>query len=189
LDDDLLHASMKSCGYCGRENDDRAVFCQECGTPFPDNPAGLTAAPRRFTGVPRIPSAVAGGVGVVSICTGLVLATRKIFPPIYLFGLFLVPWLFVLAVVASALALYAATFCCRTQWHRVLFTFAVIAGLALEWWVLGELLVGESGAADRGSPAVVYSGSASLIIVGILTLARIARRKRLDQPPGVQSGQ
>jgi len=186
LGGDDLHASMKSCGYCGREDDEKAVFCLECGTPFPDNSANLAAASRRFTGARRMPSAVAGGVGVVSICTGLVLATRRIYPPIYLFGLFLVPWLFVLAVVASALALYAATFCCRIQWHRVIFTFAVIAGLALEWWLLGELVLGESGAAGRGSPAVVYSGSAFLIVVGALTLARIARRKHLDQPPGAQ---
>jgi len=26
---------MKTCSYCGRENDDAAVQCRECGTPFP----------------------------------------------------------------------------------------------------------------------------------------------------------
>jgi hypothetical protein len=25
---------MKPCGYCGRENDDTAMRCMECGTPF-----------------------------------------------------------------------------------------------------------------------------------------------------------
>ena len=27
---------MKRCKYCGRENDDEAVHCCECGTPFPE---------------------------------------------------------------------------------------------------------------------------------------------------------
>ncbi len=29
---------MKHCGYCGRENGDDAVYCQECGTEFVREP-------------------------------------------------------------------------------------------------------------------------------------------------------
>ena len=33
---------MKNCSYCGRENDDAAVGCSECGTEFNSLPAPET---------------------------------------------------------------------------------------------------------------------------------------------------
>ena len=36
---------MKICKYCGRENDDEAVHCSECGTQEFKTPAGKTAPP------------------------------------------------------------------------------------------------------------------------------------------------
>src|SRR5438105_833985 len=30
---------MKTCGYCGKENEDRAEKCSECGTELKENPA------------------------------------------------------------------------------------------------------------------------------------------------------
>ncbi|MGA2865688.1 MAG: zinc ribbon domain-containing protein [Verrucomicrobiota bacterium] len=37
---------MKSCGYCGRENEDEAAWCRECGTKFvPPAPRAEAAAP------------------------------------------------------------------------------------------------------------------------------------------------
>jgi hypothetical protein len=32
-----LGVSMKPCKYCGRENDEDATHCKECGTPFDEN--------------------------------------------------------------------------------------------------------------------------------------------------------
>jgi uncharacterized membrane protein YvbJ len=41
---------MKACGYCGRENDDSAAFCAECGTAFEEN---VPSEPR----IPALPLA------------------------------------------------------------------------------------------------------------------------------------
>ena len=38
---------MKLCGYCGRENQDEAVVCRECGTKLATEMAGTTAEPSR----------------------------------------------------------------------------------------------------------------------------------------------
>lgn len=167
---------MKWCDYCGRGNSDAAPRCKECGSGFPAASAGPAKVPPAFAEVRQVPGAVAGGAGVVLIFTGFVWATREAFPPVYLFGLFLVPWLFVLAILATSLCLYTATFCCRTQWCRVVFTFAVLAVLALEGLVS---LPGEPRGASRASPAFAYGGSALLMIAGTLILARMARRKCL----------
>jgi hypothetical protein len=37
---------MKTCSYCGRENEDQATTCQECGTEFTLNPAPSQGTPR-----------------------------------------------------------------------------------------------------------------------------------------------
>jgi hypothetical protein len=36
---------MKTCTYCGRENEDTATKCQECGTEFVQNPAPAEGTP------------------------------------------------------------------------------------------------------------------------------------------------
>ena len=37
---------MKICTYCGRENEDRATTCQECGTEFAQGSASTPQAPK-----------------------------------------------------------------------------------------------------------------------------------------------
>jgi hypothetical protein len=41
---------MKSCGYCGRENEDEAVHCTECGTVFEDMAAQVEIAAKGDSG-------------------------------------------------------------------------------------------------------------------------------------------
>jgi hypothetical protein len=166
--------TMKSCGYCGRENDDPAASCHECGTSFPVSSDHLAKVPPESTAAPWSSRRVSGGLGVILICSGVVLATSKSFPALYAFGLFLDIWLFVLAIAATALALYAGTICCDTQWSRVVFTFVVMGILALGGW---GLLRAVPELSSQGSPAVVYGGAASLVLIGAFLLARLARRK------------
>ena len=44
---------MKSCAYCGRENEDEHVFCKECGTQLPETSAAPPPPkkPRDLAGV------------------------------------------------------------------------------------------------------------------------------------------
>jgi hypothetical protein len=37
---------MKTCSYCGRENEDKATKCQECGTDFDLDPASSEHTPK-----------------------------------------------------------------------------------------------------------------------------------------------
>jgi RNA polymerase subunit RPABC4/transcription elongation factor Spt4 len=37
---------MKNCSYCGRENDDSAVVCRECGTEFDTSPPAAPVDPQ-----------------------------------------------------------------------------------------------------------------------------------------------
>jgi len=90
--------------------------------------------------------------------------------------------MFLLAIGASVLTLYAGRLCCRATWHRVVFTLVVMAALTLEASVL---LPGETGVGSHGSPATVYGSSALLIVAGALTLARIAPQNGHHQPPWV----
>jgi hypothetical protein len=171
---------MKACGYCGRHNDDLAARCRECGTPFPVGRPNPSKPSWEFPATPPVPGVVAGGLAVVSIFTGIVVATRHAFPAVYLLALLFLPWLLLLVVVLLCLTLYAATVCCRTQWHRVVFTCGVMAVLCMEWEVWFS---GEAGLGGHGSPASVYGASALLILAGALTLAWIARRNRPPQRP------
>ncbi len=173
---------MKPCGYCGRHNDDHATRCRECGTPFPVGQPSPSEPSWGFSATPRVPGVVAGGLAVVSIFTGIVVATRHAFPAVYLLALLFLPWLLLLVVGTLRLTLYAGSVCCRTHWHRVVFTCAVMVLLFIEWEVWFS---GEAGLGSRGSPASVYGASALLILAGALTLAWIARRNRPPQPPVV----
>src|SRR5512133_256968 len=96
------------------------------------DPADMSDAVRDFAPFSPFRSAVAAGVGVMLIFAGIVLATQEALPEFYGFGLFLGPWLCVLAMGALALTLYASSLCCRTQRCRVVFTFAVVAVVAFE---------------------------------------------------------
>jgi hypothetical protein len=118
---------------------------------------------------------VAGGIAVVLICTGIVVASRRLLPGIYAFSLFALAWMIVMGFVALALSLYAGSVCCRTQVQRAVFTVSTLAVLALE----GALLLpGETGIGSQGSAAITYGGSALMICAGAITLARIAKQTR-----------
>lgn len=123
---------------------------------------------------PDCSGAVAGGIAVVLICTALVALSRRLLPGIYAFGLSLLAWMVVLSFVGLALTLYAGSVCCRTPWHRAVFTLVVLAALALE----GALLLpGETGLGSRGSWVAVCGGSGLMILIGVFTLARFARQR------------
>jgi hypothetical protein len=114
---------LKKCDYCGRENDDEAHFCRECGTSLnPDTPAPF--AEQFFSGPPA-PSFksktcfVYGAFSIAGIAM-LPLGTFLLFNPLLFFvfpagllGFFLdsdstswnvaIGWIFYAAVVFSIL--------------------------------------------------------------------------------------
>jgi len=173
---------MKPCGYCGRDNDSHAAHCRECGAPFPVGQPNPSEPSWEFPAAPRVQRVVAGGLAVVSIFTGIVVATRHAFPAVYLLAILFLPWFLALTVGTVCLTFYAGTVCCRTPRRRVIFACAVMAVLFIEWEVWFS---GEAGLGGAGSPAIAYGASALLILAGALTLAWIARRNRPAQPPGV----
>jgi hypothetical protein len=49
---------MKSCTYCGRENEDGAVTCQECGVEFAPSPAPTEDTGAKVTSAERFEKVV-----------------------------------------------------------------------------------------------------------------------------------
>lgn len=47
----LVKLSVKKCSYCGRENTDEAVYCQECGTEFATAPTSPNKSPSAGFGI------------------------------------------------------------------------------------------------------------------------------------------
>ncbi len=71
---------MKICGYCGRESEEGALRCRECGTSFSVGPTSRPDDPSGPEVVPPLSSIVAGGLAVVLICTGIVVLSRRLLP-------------------------------------------------------------------------------------------------------------
>ena len=69
---------MKTCGYCGRENDDVATHCKECGTSF------ITETPGKFRDAanwtPKSPLGLTftSGLAALLICTGIFFAIGRV---------------------------------------------------------------------------------------------------------------
>jgi hypothetical protein len=168
--------SMKTCSYCGRQSDEAAPRCQECGTNFPVEPSHRHERSSPLQNALRFSAPVAGGSAVVIICTGMVVASRRLFPGIYALSFSLLAWMVVMGFVALALTLHAGGICCRTRLHRAAFTLVVFAILAAEG---AMLFPGETGLGSRGSSVVVYGSSALMVVGGAITLARIAGQRKL----------
>ena len=65
---------MKACGYCGRQNDDEALHCSECATPFTvDSPSGGLAPML----VSPLASLIATGFGILLIGLALFFAVGR----------------------------------------------------------------------------------------------------------------
>jgi hypothetical protein len=64
---------MKACGYCGRENDDAAMQCRECGTSFDEVTKDTGAAFRDFIRVCSTPLGltITTGFGAILISCAL----------------------------------------------------------------------------------------------------------------------
>ena len=165
---------MKICGYCGRENDEAALHCRECGNSIAVGAASRSDEPRKIELAPYFSRSMAGGLAVMLICAGIVVLTRRLLPGIYLLSLSLLAWMVVLSFIALALTLYAGSLCCLMQWNRVIFTIVVLATVALE----GALLLpSEADLSSRGSWVTGYCGSGLMIIAGALLMARLAARR------------
>src|SRR5688572_28392291 len=68
---------MKSCGFCGRENDDALGHCRECGTSFAvEAPEPPTEPGRRMN--PKVLAAIQAGAGVVLILTAIIFAVTAL---------------------------------------------------------------------------------------------------------------
>ena len=69
---------MKLCGYCGRENEDAAVNCVECGTSLVPESSGASGDVVHW--FPHSPIALALKIGFASvlICTGIFYAVGRV---------------------------------------------------------------------------------------------------------------
>ena len=63
--------STKPCGYCGRQNDDAALHCIECGTSFTGEHGRKFADVWRWTPKSPLGFAFASGLGATLICTAI----------------------------------------------------------------------------------------------------------------------
>jgi|GEM_PF-3357390 len=66
-----LSPDMKPCGYCGRQNDDAALHCIECGTSFTGEHGRKFADVWHWTPKSPLGFAFASGLGTILICTGI----------------------------------------------------------------------------------------------------------------------
>jgi DNA-directed RNA polymerase subunit RPC12/RpoP len=62
---------MKSCGYCGKENDDTAMQCTECGSQLIVETRGKIADAMRWTPKSALGIAFTSGLAALLICTGI----------------------------------------------------------------------------------------------------------------------
>ena len=69
---------MKSCTYCGRENEDQATKCQECGTEFGQDSASTPQAPTESDETERFEKITALDNEVQAELMDEVLSGRKI---------------------------------------------------------------------------------------------------------------
>jgi hypothetical protein len=71
-----MTTSRKTCAYCGKQNDEAVLLCQECGTPFTVAPPIASSAPVL---VSRSGYEVATGLGVLLIALALFFAVGRVF--------------------------------------------------------------------------------------------------------------
>ena len=69
---------MKSCGYCGRQNDDATAHCMECGTSFTIEAPGKLADVWRWTPQSSVGRAFASGLASLLICTGVFYGASRV---------------------------------------------------------------------------------------------------------------
>jgi hypothetical protein len=147
---------MKPCGYCGRKNDDAAIHCCECGTPF------TTETPGKFSDImnwtPQSPLALALTSGLASflICTGIFFAVGRVMLDVWRahlpigvdmpanyhdFVRFVHPAL-TWTIFSLAALLFTFFVCynrCQTELHGVITTMVTLCIIAL--LTLGPMLV------------------------------------------------
>jgi hypothetical protein len=69
---------MKTCTYCGRENEEQATTCQECGTEFGHNSAAITESPKESENTERFEKIAGLDNEVQAELMDAVLTDRKI---------------------------------------------------------------------------------------------------------------
>src|SRR5215213_1999888 len=74
---------MKNCTYCGRESDDSAVHCGECGTPFNSEPRRLQSDSMQAAERQMISGALLCIGGIVVTVVSFVSAMNGSFGGIY----------------------------------------------------------------------------------------------------------
>jgi hypothetical protein len=177
---------MKACGYCGREDDDSAAHCRECGTAFAtatdasgsvlqtlNTPAGLVAT---------------GALGTLLVATALFFVIGRAFvelrilpglPPAADYGTMYsfftsvrpAPFIALLVIVPAFLVCRARCSTRRIGTAAAVLTAGAICVLAVlprfvprsaELWCLPAMVLGDGGASSVGC----YVGAGLQLVLG-----------------------
>jgi hypothetical protein len=184
--------SMKSCNYCGRENEDATTHCKECGTSFGEETIGAPVDFRRALQSP-LGLAVTSGLGTFFICTGIYAIVGRV--SLHIFYIhhpefilppnahdFIIIYSSIWRLLMVGFAVFTFTICwlrCQKKWQAVvvaIISFGVTASLRFMPWFLyfvPALAIGFT----TNSSAGYYIGSIFQIGIGAWLLGWFSQRK------------
>jgi hypothetical protein len=175
---------MKVCGYCGRQNDEAALYCSECATRFTVESPGRGLAPVQ---VPPLAFMITTGFGILLIALALFFAVGRALadvgilpgkPPGYsMYSLFTSgkPAPFIALIMIYPIFLFCRA---RFQTARAINTVAIIALVAVfsvlpkvvpaavRLWCVPALFFG----GGSGSPFGYYFGAVFQSVIGVWLL-------------------
>jgi hypothetical protein len=186
---------MKPCDYCGRENDDAATHCRECGTPFDKEKLGTTADFRLTLHSP-VGLAVTSGLAALLISTGVYCAVGRyslhifkihrpdyIVPPYAREGIIMYPSIGRLLMLGFAVFTFAVCFIrCQKRWQAFMVAIITLGIMALPRFLPGLLSVVPAFMIGilMNSTTGFYIGSALQIGIGAWLLGWYSQRKVQD---------
>jgi hypothetical protein len=198
---------MKPCGYCGRQADDQATHCSECGTPFAAETPPTAAELFHWTPQSEAGLGVASGLAAMLIATGVYIAFGKAYADLFTalrggsppgvprcpgvspsYSLYImIPPVLIPFLVGGIIVLtfFLCTARCRKRWHGVLAAVVSVAVTlsfrfvpGLWWFVLPAVTLGFF----TNSPLGVFAGAAIQIAVGVWLLGWFGRGNPDKEP-------
>lgn len=186
---------MKSCDYCGRENDDLATHCRECGTSFDKVPS--TSGDFRLKLQSPVGLAVTSGLAALFISTGIYCAIGRfslhlyhlhhpdaIFQPPYGHDA-IIMYKSVERILMLGFAVFTFAVCfmrCQKRWQAFIVGIIVLGILALPRFFPGSLAAVPAFIIGMGTNSSFgfYIGSVLQIVFGAWLLGWFSRRRIQD---------